>query len=188
MQAETNKVNSVTQYITTDNITDCNNLLYAMALVVSGRLGNVGKGKKKSGKKEPYWKRRIENNIKRWRQDLSKLTEVHYSRTKLSEKEREIMDRCHELRDKGIIHVITYLKQRITSGGTKIRRDNQRNLQYHQNNLFRSNQKQFYKELDGKMNEQTKTPDPKGSIEIWSSLWSESVEHNKDSEWLKKMK
>ena len=188
VQTETNKVNSVAQYITTGNITDCNNLLYAMALVVSERLGKVGKGKTKSRKKEPYWKRRIENNIKKWRQDLSKLTEVRYSRTKLSEKERERMDRCYELRDKGIIHVINYLKQRITTGGAKIRRYNQRNLQYHQNNLFRSNQKQFYKELDGKMNEHTKTPDPKGSIEFWSSLWSEPVEHNKDSEWLKKMK
>ena len=35
VQTETSKVNSVVQYITTSNITDCNNLLYYAALVVS---------------------------------------------------------------------------------------------------------------------------------------------------------
>ena len=71
---ETNKVNSVAKYIVTDNITECNNLLYAVAYVVSDRLGKVGKGRKKPQQKEPMWKRRIENNIKKWRYDLSKKT------------------------------------------------------------------------------------------------------------------
>ena len=35
VQTETSKVNNVVQYITTSDITDCNNLLYAVALVVS---------------------------------------------------------------------------------------------------------------------------------------------------------
>ena len=83
------------KYITTSNITDCNGLLYAVAFVVSEQLGKIGKGKSKTKpeKKEPYWKRRIENNIKKWRQDLSRMTEVRYSRTKLSEKEWERMNR-----------------------------------------------------------------------------------------------
>ena len=52
--------------------------IYAVALVVSERLGKIrkGKGKTKSEKKEPYWKRTIENNRKKWRQDLSKMTGV----------------------------------------------------------------------------------------------------------------
>ena len=72
MQTETSKVNNVVQCITTSNITDCNNLLYAVALVVSELSGKIrkGRGRTKSEKKEPYWKRRIENNIKKWRQDL----------------------------------------------------------------------------------------------------------------------
>ena len=68
-----------------------------MGLVVSERLGKIrkGKGKTKSEKKEPYWKRRIENNRKKWRQDLSKMTEVRYCRTKLGEVERESIDRSY---------------------------------------------------------------------------------------------
>ena len=34
------------------------------------------------------------------------------------------------------------------------------------------------------MNGQTEAPDPKGSTEVWSKLWSEPVQHNRDSEWL----
>ena len=46
--------------------------------------------------------------------------------------------------------------------------------------MFRNDQRQFYKELDGKMNGQTEAPDPKGSIEFWIKLLSEPVEHNTD--------
>ena len=43
--------------------------------------------------------------------------------------------------------------------------------------------RQFYKELDGKMNRQSEA-----QAEFWNKLWSEPVEHNRDSEWLKKVK
>ena len=48
VQTETSKINNVVQYITTSNITDCNNLLYAVALVVSERLGQIMKRKGKT--------------------------------------------------------------------------------------------------------------------------------------------
>ena len=50
--------------------------------------------------------------------------------------------------------------------------------------MFRNDQRKFYKELDGKMNVQNEE-NPKESTEFWSKLWSEPVEHNRDSEWLK---
>ena len=63
VQTETSKVNNVVQYITTSNITDCNSLLYSVALVVSERLGKIrkGKGKTTSKKKEPYWSAILQN-------------------------------------------------------------------------------------------------------------------------------
>ena len=142
VHTETSKVN-----IAASNITACNILLYAVALVVSERLGKIrkGKGKTKSEKKELYWKRRIENNLNKWRHDLSKMTEVRYCRTKLGELEREMLDRSYGLSDKRTFHVINFLKQRITTAGAKICR---------------------YNQLDDKMNGQTETPDPKGSTEF----------------------
>ena len=55
MQTETSKVNNVVHYITTSNIAGCNNLLYAVAFVVSEWLGKIRKWKDntKSEKKEP---------------------------------------------------------------------------------------------------------------------------------------
>ena len=99
------------------------------------------------------------------------MTEVRYYRTKLDE-ERERMDRSYGLSEKGTIHVINVLKQRITTAGAMIQRYKQTNLQYHQNNMCRNDQRQFYKE---------KAPDQKGSTEFWSKLWSEPVEYNIDS-------
>ena len=98
-------------------------MLYAVALVVNERLGKIRKGKykTKSEKEEPYWKRRIENNIKKWRHDLSKMTVVRYYRIKLVEEERERMDSSYRMNYKRAIHVITFLKQRITTSGAKIR-------------------------------------------------------------------
>ena len=58
VRSETGKVNNVIQYITSTEITDCNNRLYAVSLDVSERIENIknGKCKTKSEKKEPYWK------------------------------------------------------------------------------------------------------------------------------------
>ena len=46
--------------------------------------------------------------------------------------------------------------------GSETDNNNQRNLQYHKNNMFRNDQRQLYKELDGKMNGQTEAPNPGG--------------------------
>ena len=91
------------------------------------------------------------------------------------------------MRDEGSIHVINFRKQRTTVGA-KIRLYKQRNLQYDQNNMFRNDDRQFYKELDGKMNGQNEAPDQKGSTVFWRKLWSKPVEHNRVSEWLQNVK
>ena len=90
------------------------------------------------------------------------MTEVRYSRIQLGEEEKKRMDRSYGLSDKGTIHVISFLKQRITTTVAKISRYNQRNLQYHQNNMLRNDRRQFYKELDGNTNGQREAPDPVG--------------------------
>ena len=92
-------------------------------------------------------------------------------------KKKERMDMSYGLNDKGINHVINFVKLRMTTAGAKISRHNQRNLQYQQKNMFRNDQRQFYKELD----ERTK-------LEERDNLCSERVEHNSDSDWLKKAK
>ena len=45
--------------------------------------------------------------------------------------------------------LLTYREKRISEGATKIRQYEKWELHYHQNNLFATNQKQLYQELDG---------------------------------------
>ena len=68
---ETAKVDKVLSQFKTHSITKTNELFYAGAVVVTNRLG-VKTGNV-AGKKEPMWKRRLQNKIKGLRKDLSQL-------------------------------------------------------------------------------------------------------------------
>ena len=66
---ETAKVQKVLSKFKTHSITNNNELFYARAFVVTNRL--KVKIDKVAGRKEPMWKRRLQNKIKELRKDLS---------------------------------------------------------------------------------------------------------------------
>ena len=68
---ETAKVDKVLSKFKTHSITKTNELFYAGAVVATNRLGV--KINKVAGRKEPMWKRRLQNKIKELRKDLSQL-------------------------------------------------------------------------------------------------------------------
>ena len=68
---ETAKVDKVLSKFKTHSITKTNELFCAGAVVVTNRLGM--KINKVAGRKEPVWKRRLQNKIKELRKDLSQL-------------------------------------------------------------------------------------------------------------------
>ena len=68
---ETAKVDKVLSKFKTHSITKTNELFCAGAFVVTNRLGV--KIDKVAGRKEPMWKRRLQNKIKELRKDLSQL-------------------------------------------------------------------------------------------------------------------
>ena len=68
---ETAKVDKVLSKFKTHSIKKTNELFYAGAVVVTNRLGV--KIDKVAGRKEPMWKRRLQNKIKELRKDLSQL-------------------------------------------------------------------------------------------------------------------
>ena len=68
---ETAKVDKVLSRFKTHSITKTNELFYAGAFVVTNRLGV--KIDKVAGRKEPMWKRRLQNKIKELTKDLSQL-------------------------------------------------------------------------------------------------------------------
>ena len=68
---ETPQVDKVLSKFKINSITKTNELFYAGAFVVTNRLGV--KINMVAGRKEPMWKRRLQNKIKELRKDLSKL-------------------------------------------------------------------------------------------------------------------
>ena len=61
------KIDKVLSKFKTHSITNTNKLSYAGAVVVTNRLGV--KINKVAGRKEPMWKRRLQNKIKELRKD-----------------------------------------------------------------------------------------------------------------------
>ena len=133
-------VEEVAAQIQTKDISETNRLLYATAVVVTERLG-IKPGKKKATK-EPWWKRRLQGQVDQLRKDLSRLEQVcrnECSRPGI----RNQLWRKYKIETKGVAVVIGEMKQRISAKAHKIKRYNDRILQYRQNRLFEVNQRQF---------------------------------------------
>ena len=175
---------------TKDDSTEIQRLLYAGAYVTVERLGMMKdrKGGKRKVDKDPWWKRRIKGNIKKWRKDLGLLDA--YKRGHLKNvKEKERLERTYELRAKGYLYAIAFLKGKIHSGTCKIQNYLKRELQFRQNTLFKNDQKQLYKELGGTSQTDTAAaPDAKEATDFWSGIWSNPVEHNRNAEWIERAK
>ena len=77
-----------------------------------------------------------------WRKDLSKIEDVRRGNMRLKQRERERLNRKYHLEERGTLYVSGMLKQKIKEGGV------------------RTNQKLFYKTLDGKERGETVLPDP----------------------------
>lgn len=74
LKPTTAKVNRVIEFIETKNITQTNNLIKAAGVWVADQLGLK---KYEGGKKtDPWWKRRIEGDIKQLRKDINILERV----------------------------------------------------------------------------------------------------------------
>ena len=184
LKREVKRMNQLLAKIRSENITTTNDLIYAAAVVTTENAGvKIKKGRKQD---EPMWKRRIENQIKQLRKDLSRIEELKKGK-KIKARFEEELQRKYWLKEKGLITVSEELKQRITAKAAKISRFKARIEQFRQNNLFKNNQGRFYDELNGTA-ETNIAPDKGSSIEFWSKIWSEPAEHKKDAEWLKTVK
>ena len=106
----TTKMNRVIELIEAKNITQTNNLVKAAGVWVADQLGL----KKYEGvkKKDPRWKRHIEEDIKQLKKDINILEE---SKAKLIEEK-------YGVKRKDLTTVIEGLKQRILTKAAKLSR------------------------------------------------------------------
>ena len=183
---ETAKVNKVLSKFKTDSITKTNKLFYPGAFVVTRKLGV--KIDKVAGRKEPMWKRRLQNKIKELRKDLSQLEASKYKGIS-NFRHWERLERKCIIRVNRLNVVVEELKQRITAIAAKVRRYRGRVGSYRQKRLFENNQRQFYRELNQEEERyDDDQPVAEESKQFWGNIWSQSAYHKKDAKWLQDLR
>ena len=88
---------------------------------------------------------------------------------------------------KGLNRVVEELKQRLTAQAAKLKRYEDRQNQYRQNRMFKTNQKRLFEEMEGIGRNNDFIPDAEESRELWNRIWGKSVKHNDNAEWLKQL-
>ena len=176
---ETAKVDKVLSKFKTHSITKNNKLFYAGAVAATNRLGV--KIDKVNGRKEPIWKRMLQNKIKELSKDLSQLYISNF-------RYWERLERKYSIRVKRLNVVIEELTQRITAiaakvGGYQGRVDNNR-----QNRIFENNQRQFYREINQEEERCDDQPVAEESTQFRGTIWSQSPDYKKDTKWLQELR
>lgn len=169
---ETRKVNELVGFIETSDITETNCLIRAVSVNVAKRLGlceSLEDNRAKRGRK-PWWHRRLENDIKVLRSNISVLESKRAGKLKKFSKYK-MLEKKYSIKKKGFQVVLEELKQRLVAKSGKVRRYEQRIKQYTQNRLFNSNQKRFYQQLDGRLEKEVVVPDAKQSVSFWKGIW-----------------
>ena len=105
------KVNKAIKYFQTTNVTDTNNLLKAVSMYVAEKLG-VKTTRNDGRSKEPWWRRRIERDIKKLRRDIGVLERKRKGELR-SRKRYSVLEKKYRIKTKGIGTVIEELKQRV---------------------------------------------------------------------------
>ena len=166
------------------DVTSVNRLLYAGSYVVCERLGLLKKNRENLKSKKPWWQRRLEDSIQRWRKDLGRITEIAKG-VNLKQKIVSELNRRYQLSERGSRSVVVFLENKIRAASTKISFYVDSKLTEHQNKLFKNNQSLLYKQLGGKPKGATvKTPEPEQAKAFWQDIWSQETTFESNNSWL----
>ena len=185
IQSEIKKLENIIKKVITSTISETNRFIIALIWYVAHKMGL--KERDQRPRKDPWWKRRIINDIKELRTVVSQL-ERRQNNEMRSNRAMKYIDDKYRVREKGVSVVIEELKQRVVAKAAKVKRYDARNEQQRQNRLFEVDQGRLYQELDGKDRNEILIPDAGEARSFWSLIWENPVEHNTQAEWLKEIK
>ena len=114
----TTKVNRVNEQIETKNTNQTNNLIRAAGVWVADQLGL----KKYEGgkKKDPWWKRRVEEDVKQLKKDINILERVKKEQIGARKEGKvKLVEEKYGVKIKSLTTVIEELKQRIIAKAAK---------------------------------------------------------------------
>ena len=126
LKVQTDRDNEAIKYLKSKSITETSNFIRAASVWVVERIGLKKVEHRKKNK--PRWKRRIEGDIKRLREEVSFPGKVIYRRTRIEEKIELIgnLNERYRVKSKGLKTVIEELEQRMLEKNAKIKRYEQR--------------------------------------------------------------
>ena len=114
----TTKVNRVTEQIETKNTNQTNNLIRTAGVWVADQLGLK---KYEGGKrKDPWWKRRVEEDVKQLKKDINILERVKKEQIGARKEGKvKLVEEMYGVKIKSLTTVIEELKQRIIAKAAK---------------------------------------------------------------------
>ena len=129
LKVQTDRVNEVNKYLKSKSITKTKNLIRTASVWLAEQM-RLKKAKHRK-KNEPRWKRRIEGDLKRLRQEVNLLEREVKGELGLKKKRKlsELNER-YRVKRKGLKTVIEELKQRMLAKSTNVRRYQQRIEQF----------------------------------------------------------
>ena len=99
----------------------------------------------------------------------------------LNERTVAYLTRKFDLAEVDVNTVIEALKQKVTALAHRIRRYDNQALQYHQNQLFRTDPKKvLYPRATG-----MDVPELGAALDFWKALWEKPTIHNGAADWLR---
>ena len=171
LKTETNKINQILPYLSTNSIIELNELIYTGAKLVCEKIGIPPISTKKQSK--PGWKIRLETQIKNLRKQAKMV----------KQKDLGIYGKRME---KTTRENITIQIEEINQKEGRLKRYRQRVKQYKQNRAFQNNERKFYQQLGGHDTKTYQQPDPKETERFWTKIW-QPKKHNEKSEWINTM-
>ena len=173
VKVEANKLNQVLTYISTIDITELNELIYAGAKLVSEKIAIPSKSTKEESK--PGWEFRLETQIKNQRKQTKMM------------KERKDTGICRNKKEKATQEKITIqlkkINRKVLAKEGRLKRYRQRVKQYRQNRTFQKQRKKILSTTG-----RTKTfqqPDAKETERFGTKIWQ--PKNNEEAEWKNNM-
>ena len=165
VKTETNKINQVLPYISTNNITELNELIYAEGKLICEKIGISSKSTKENSK--PVREIRLETQIKK------------STKTGQNDKTKERRWNMKEQKGKGNTRKIKNTtwgnKPESTGERRKIKEISSKGKTIQKNRKFHNNERKFYLQLGGDDTKTYQQTDAKETERFWTKIWQPNI-------------
>ena len=172
LKTETNRISQILPYISTNTISELNDLIYAGAKLECEKIEVPSKSTKKQCK--PGLEVRLETQIK----NLPKQAKM------VKQNDPRICGKRMEKTTREKITVqLEEINQKVLAEEGRLKRYRQRVKQYRQNRTIQNNERKFYQQFGEHDTKTYQQPDPRETERFWTKIW-QPKKHNENAEWI----